>query len=39
MTITKLCQVGEHLMGNKYLEGNYVPVAKEHTITELAVTG
>ncbi|MFD8495022.1 carotenoid oxygenase family protein [Amycolatopsis sp. NPDC059657] len=26
-------------MGNKYLEGNYAPVAKEHTITELAVTG
>ncbi|WP_370947773.1 carotenoid oxygenase family protein [Amycolatopsis sp. cg5] len=26
-------------MGHKYLEGNYAPVAKEHTITELAVTG
>ena len=26
-------------MGNKFLEGNFAPVSREHTITELAVTG
>ncbi len=26
-------------MGNEYLEGNYAPVRREHTVTELAVTG
>ncbi|MGH3974320.1 MAG: carotenoid oxygenase family protein, partial [Pseudonocardiaceae bacterium] len=26
-------------MGNSYLEGNYAPVHREHTVTELAVTG
>ena len=26
-------------MGNDYLEGNYAPVQREHTVTELAVTG
>ncbi|WP_020666323.1 carotenoid oxygenase family protein [Amycolatopsis nigrescens] len=26
-------------MGNEYLEGNYAPLPKEQTITELAVTG
>ncbi len=26
-------------MSNDYLEGNYAPVQREHTITELAVTG
>jgi len=26
-------------MGNDYLEGNYAPVRREHTITELTVTG
>ena len=26
-------------MGNKFLEGNFAPVRREHTITELAVTG
>jgi carotenoid cleavage dioxygenase len=26
-------------MGNDYLAGNYAPVRREHTVTELAVTG
>ncbi len=26
-------------MGTKFLEGNFAPVSREHTITELAVTG
>jgi hypothetical protein len=26
-------------MGNDYLEGNYAPVRREHTVIELAVTG
>jgi carotenoid cleavage dioxygenase len=26
-------------MGNDYLEGNYAPVQREHTVTELVVTG
>ncbi|AGM04560.1 carotenoid oxygenase family protein [Amycolatopsis keratiniphila] len=26
-------------MGNKFLEGNFAPVSREHTITELGVTG
>ncbi len=26
-------------MGNDYLEGNFAPVRREHTVTELAVTG
>ncbi|MEU4251146.1 carotenoid oxygenase family protein [Amycolatopsis sp. NPDC026612] len=26
-------------MGNKFLEGNFAPVSREHTITDLAVTG
>lgn len=26
-------------MRNQYLQGNYAPLQREHTITELAVTG
>lgn len=31
--------VGDSVMSNGYLDGNYAPVRQEHTVTELAVTG